>query len=157
MSPDSFTSLTGPMFSTAAMLRVFSAQAGVQRMLDFEAALARAEALHGVIPSPAVVGIVACCDAALIDLPALADAAAAAGNLAIPLVKQLTAQVAKRDAEAAKFVHWGATSQDVIDTGMVLQLRDAIGLMQGRVQEVMLKLAEERGRKAGTGTTDSGN
>jgi adenylosuccinate lyase len=49
-----------------------------------------------------------------------------AGNLAIPLVKQLTAQVKARDPEAARYVHWGATSQDAIDTGLVLQLRGAL-------------------------------
>jgi 3-carboxy-cis,cis-muconate cycloisomerase len=118
--------LTGPMFSTDAMLQAFSDHACIQRMLDFEAALARAEAHHGVIPATAVAAIVAGCDAALIDLPALAQAAAPAGNLAIPLVRQLTAQVARADAEAAKYVHWGATSQDVIDTGLVLQLREAL-------------------------------
>lgn len=146
MSSDLSASLTAPMFSTDAMQRVFSAQAGVQRMLDFEAALARAEALHGVIPPAAVAGIVAGCDVALIDLPALAAAAAAAGNLAIPLVKQLTAQVAKRDAEAAKFVHWGATSQDVIDTGMVLQLRDAIAAIDADLaglNDALAQLAEQ--------------
>jgi 3-carboxy-cis,cis-muconate cycloisomerase len=122
-------SLTGSLFSTDAMQHVFAGQACVQRMLDFEAALARAEAKAGVIPSSAAAGIAAACDAAFIDLPALAQAGAASGNLAIPLVRQLTAQTARTDAEAAKFVHWGATSQDVIDTGMVLQLRDALDLI----------------------------
>lgn len=117
------------MGASGDMLRVFSDQAAVQRMLDFEAALARAEAAHGVIPASAVAAIAACCDAARIDLPALAQAAAAAGNLAIPLVKQLTAAVLKDDAEAGKYVHWGATSQDAIDTGLVLQLRDALDLI----------------------------
>ena len=128
MGAGSFT-LTGPMGASSDMLRVFSDQAAVQRMLDFEAGLARAEAAHGVIPASAVAAIVACCDAARIDMPALAQSAAAAGNLAIPLVKQLTAAVLKDDAEAGKYVHWGATSQDAIDTGLVLQLRDALDLI----------------------------
>src|SRR5438128_2710301 len=98
--------LTGPMSASSDMLPVFSDQAAVQRMLDFEAALARAEAAHGVIPTAAVTPIVACCQAARLDLPALAQAAVAAGNLAIPLVKQLTAAVLKDDAEAGKYVHW---------------------------------------------------
>jgi 3-carboxy-cis,cis-muconate cycloisomerase len=117
------------MFSTEAMQAVFSAQACVQGMLDFEAALARAEAETGVIPASAAAPIAACCDAARLDLPALAAAAAAAGNLAIPLVKQLTAVVAQSDNEASKYVHWGATSQDAIDTGLVLQLRRALDLI----------------------------
>ena len=56
------------------------------------------------------------------DLGALAEAATRSGNLAIPLVKALTASVARADAEAARYVHWGATSQDVIDTAAMLTL-----------------------------------
>lgn len=123
------SSLTGALFSTPAMLDVFSAQACVQRMLDFEAALARAQAATGVIPADCAAPIAAACDAGRVDTARLAEAAAPAGNLAIPLVRQLTAIVAGSDPEAARFVHWGATSQDVIDTGLVLQLRDALGLI----------------------------
>jgi len=118
--------LTAAMFSSAAIDAAFGVDACVQRMLDFEAALAQAEAAHGVIPQTAASAIAAACDASRIDLEGLAQAAGAAGNLAIPLIRQLTAQVAQSDAEAAKYVHWGATSQDAIDTGMVLQLRDAL-------------------------------
>jgi len=131
-------SLTGAMFSTDAMQKVFSDAARIQRMLDFEAALARAEARVGVIPAAAVDAIAACCRADGIDLAALARAAGDAGNLAIPLVKQLTAEVEKRDEEASKYVHWGATSQDVIDTGTVLQLRDALGL----IEQELVQLAD---------------
>ena len=66
----------------------------------------------------AVASIVAACQAEFIDADALTGAAASAGNLAIPLVKQLTARVASQAPEAAKYVHWGATSQDIIDSGM---------------------------------------
>jgi 3-carboxy-cis,cis-muconate cycloisomerase len=62
----------------------------------------------------------------LFDIAALGDAATLSGNLAIPLVKALTAEVAKTDAEAARYVHWGATSQDVIDTAAMLTLRAGI-------------------------------
>ena len=134
-------SLTTPMFSTSAMSAVFSDRARVQAMLDVEAALARAEALHAVIPAAAVSDIVACCRTEEIDLTALANDAAAGGNLAIPLVKQLTAAVAKRNPEAAKFVHWGATSQDIIDSGMVLQLRAAIPLLSDDLQQLADALA----------------
>jgi 3-carboxy-cis,cis-muconate cycloisomerase len=95
-------------------------------MLDFEAALARAEAAVGVIPASAVTAIEAACKADQFDLAALADAATRSGNLAIPLVKTLTAKVAKADTEAARYVHWGATSQDVIDSATMLGLRAAI-------------------------------
>lgn len=98
----------------------------LQHMLDFEAALARAEATVGVIPAGAVKAIEAACRADHFDMGALAEAATRSGNLAIPLVKALTADVAKADADAARYVHWGATSQDVIDSATMLSLRAAI-------------------------------
>ncbi|HEX8957802.1 MAG TPA: 3-carboxy-cis,cis-muconate cycloisomerase [Burkholderiaceae bacterium] len=128
--------------STPAMEAIFSDRNCVQRMLDVEAALAVAEARHGVIPAPAVASISASCKAELIDFAALADAAATAGNLAIPLVRQLTAGVAKSDAEAAKYVHWGATSQDVIDTGMALQLREALAQIDADLRQLGNALSE---------------
>jgi 3-carboxy-cis,cis-muconate cycloisomerase len=100
--------------------------ATLQHMLDFEAALARAEAAVGVIPASAVGPVANACRAELFDLGKLAEAATRSGNLAIPLVKTLTADVAKADADAARYVHWGATSQDVIDTAVMLGLRAAI-------------------------------
>ncbi|HSY28328.1 MAG TPA: 3-carboxy-cis,cis-muconate cycloisomerase [Burkholderiaceae bacterium] len=125
MSSPILPDLNAAFDSTLAMRAVFSDRARIQRMLDVEAALARAEAQSGIIPAVALAAINAVCDADQMDFSALASAASMAGNLAIPLVKQLTARVASIDAEAAKYVHWGATSQDIIDTGLVLQLRDA--------------------------------
>jgi 3-carboxy-cis,cis-muconate cycloisomerase len=121
--------LLDPLFRWQALDELFSDHARVQRMLDFEAALARAEARTGAIPAAAAVATEKNCRAEHIDFPKLAHAAALAGNLAIPLVKQLTALVAEDDKESARFVHWGATSQDVIDTGFILQLRDALDLI----------------------------
>ena len=121
--------LLDPLFRWRALDEIFSDRARVQRMLDFEAALARAEARVGVIPHAASVAIEKKCRAELIDLPLLAESAALAGNLAIPLVKQLTALVAQDDKESARFVHWGATSQDAIDTGFILQLQEALDLI----------------------------
>jgi len=121
--------LTDLVCGNAAANEIWSPRATVQAMLDVEAALARASALHGVIPSSAVESIVAACNADNIDANALMSGAQAGGNLAIPLVKQLTAVVKASDAEAAKYVHWGATSQDIIDTGVVLQLRAALDLL----------------------------
>ena len=137
----SFTALTSHLFSTDGMRQVFAPQASVQRMLDVEAALAAALAAEGLIPASAVAPIRAACDASRYDLDALAAAALPAGNLAIPLVKQLTAEVAAMDADAARYVHWGATSQDVIDTGLVLQLREAIDLISVELGELADALA----------------
>jgi 3-carboxy-cis,cis-muconate cycloisomerase len=117
------------MLSSAAMRAVCDDVAYLQNMLDFEAALARAEAATGVIPESAVGPIAAACRAESFDLASLAEAATRSGNLAIPLVKALTADVAKADADAARYVHWGATSQDVIDTAAMLGLRAAIGAL----------------------------
>src|SRR4051794_3275667 len=122
----SLSPLLAPMFSSAAMRAVCDDTACLQHMLDFEAALARAEAAAGVIPASAVGSIANACRAEAFDLSALAEAATRSGNLAIPLVKALTAAVGKADPDAARYVHWGATSQDVIDTATMLTLRAAI-------------------------------
>lgn len=118
----------------------------LQHMLDFEAALARAEAVVGVIPAAAISAIETSCRADRFDLAALAEAATRSGNLAIPLVKALTADVAKTDPDAARYVHWGATSQDVIDTATMLGLRAAIDTLLADLDRAIAgfaKLAEQ--------------
>src|SRR5882757_8638393 len=125
----SLSPLLAPMLSSAAMRAVCDDQETLQHMLDFEAALARAEAATGVIPASAAEPIAKACKADGFDLADLAEAATHSGNLAIPLVKALTANVAKSDADAARYVHWGATSQDVIDTGTMLGLRAGIDVI----------------------------
>jgi 3-carboxy-cis,cis-muconate cycloisomerase len=122
----SLSPLLAPLFSSAAMRAVCDDAAYLQHMLDFEAALARAEAGVGVIPASAAAPIAKACKAEAFELSTLAEAAARSGNLAIPLVKALTAAVAKADGDAARYVHWGATSQDVIDTATMLSLRAAV-------------------------------
>lgn len=107
----------------------FTLHARVQAMLDVEAALAEAEATNGIIPREAAAAIRAAAKADLFDIAAIESEAERAGNLAIPMVRQLTSRVASTDADAARYVHWGATSQDVIDTGLVLQLRAAVPLI----------------------------
>ncbi len=114
------------LFSTAGMSAVFSPEAHVREMLAFEAALARAEARAGIIPQEAATVITASCKEELFDVAALYREAAAAGTPAIPLVRMLTARI---EGEAQKFVHWGATSQDVIDTALMLQMRDGLDLL----------------------------
>lgn len=130
-----------PLFAGPAIAAVFSDHAHLQGMLDFEAALARAEAKTGVIPQAAVAPIVSACVADAYDLAVLADAAAKAGNTAIPMVKMLTARVAESDGEAARYVHWGATSQDAMDTGLVLQLRQALSLIEADLARLSAALA----------------
>lgn len=139
------TGLLDPLLGALEVSAIFADRGRLDGMLRFEAALARAEARVGVIPAGAAPIIAGKCAVDLLDLPALAQAGAPAGNLAIPLVKQLTGLVATADAEAARFVHWGATSQDVIDTGQVLQLRDALASIDAdlrRLAEALAALAE---------------
>src|SRR5271168_951036 len=128
--------LLDALFRSNALDQLFSDTADLQGMLDFEAALARAEARTGVIPVAAAPAIAAKCQANLFDKEALQSAAALAGNLAIPLVKQLTALVAKDDKDAARHIHWGATSQDAIDTGRILQLRKALEIITSDLDRV---------------------
>lgn len=118
--------LADTLFSTPAMVATFSGEAHVRQMLAFEAALARAEARAGLIPEQAADAIAAGCRAEAIDVAALAREAVAAGTPAIPLVRLLTDLV---QGEGRKFVHWGATSQDAIDTALVLQMRDGLDLL----------------------------
>ncbi|MGB9403351.1 MAG: 3-carboxy-cis,cis-muconate cycloisomerase [Candidatus Acidiferrales bacterium] len=134
--------LLGPLFRWEAVDDLFSDRARVQGMLDFEAALARADARAGVIPANAAAAIAAKCRTELFDMNALARATAIAGNPAIPLVKELTKLVAKDDKEAARFVHWGATSQDAIDTGFALQLRSALEHIEAELEKFSNALAQ---------------
>src|SRR5450432_249220 len=138
----SLSPLLAPMLSSAAMRAACDDATYLQYMLDFEAALARAEAATGVIPARAADPIAKACKAGLFDLDALAEAATRSGNLAIPLVKALTAGVAKADPDAARYVHWGATSQDAIDTAAVLTLRAAIDALLGDVDRAIAGFAK---------------
>src|SRR5882672_10490569 len=137
----SLSPLLAPMLSSPAMRVVCDDVAYLQHMLDFEAALARAEAATGVIPQSAAGPIAAACETESFDLTALAEAATRSGNLAIPLVKALTAKVAEADADAARYVHWGATSQDVIDTACMLTLRAAIDALLGDIDRAIAGFA----------------
>ena len=123
--------------STPEMIDAFGEVAIVQGMLDFEAALARAQASAGVIPASAGELIAAACRVEGFDLNAIVAASSVAGTLAIPLVKQLQAAVAQANAEAAGYVHWGSTSQDVIDTAMVLATRRALALIDVRLCDLI--------------------
>ncbi len=132
--------------TTPDMVAAFDDAAVVQAMLAFEAALARAQAAEGLIPPAAASAIGGVCNAQLYDIPALVRAGRRAGSLAIPLVKELTRTVALYDAEAARHVHWGSTSQDVIDTALVLATREALRLLDDGLRDLtgrLLQLAEE--------------
>lgn len=135
------TGLYGELFADGEMADLLDDRAALQGMLDFEAALARAEVEVGVIPAAAADVIGTRCKVEFYDAAAIGKAATLAGNPAIPLVKALTARVAAVDAEAAKWVHYGATSQDVIDSGHAQQYRAACNLLLQRSARLAKALA----------------
>jgi 3-carboxy-cis,cis-muconate cycloisomerase len=123
----------------------FSPAGRIQAMLDVEAALAEALAEAGVIPGTSVAPIRQAARAERYDLTALGAEAELAGNPVIPLVRHLTQAVAAAHPAAAGHVHWGATSQDVMDTALVLQLRAAggdIAATLGRAADAAALLSE---------------
>jgi 3-carboxy-cis,cis-muconate cycloisomerase len=111
--------------TTEPLAEVFSDGSILQAMLDFEVALARAEARAGIVPRFAADQIAAAAHASEFDTDALSRAIFRAGTPGIPLVKALTEKLKAGDPEAAGWVHWGATSQDIADTALVLLLKRA--------------------------------
>jgi 3-carboxy-cis,cis-muconate cycloisomerase len=133
-------SLYERIFYNEKASRLFTDKAIIAYMLRFQSALAQAQAKHGVIPVAAASIIEACCSVDNINKEQLIQEAALGGNAAIPLVKQLTTFIKQRDGEAAKYVHFGATSQDVIDTAMMLQVRDAFGIIEDGLHQLLQQL-----------------
>jgi 3-carboxy-cis,cis-muconate cycloisomerase len=115
--------------TTERLAEVFSDASLLQSMLQFEVALARAEARCDVIPADAADHIAAAANADHFDAAAIARAARASGTIAVPFVDALVERVSLRDARAAAFVHRGATSQDVTDTAIVLCVRRAVSMI----------------------------
>jgi 3-carboxy-cis,cis-muconate cycloisomerase len=127
------------------MLDIFGDAALVRAALNFEAALAGAEAAEGLIQAQDATAIIAACRTLTVDPAILAEEAAHAGTLAIPLVRRLREAVAQSDGNAAKNVHRGGTSQDVADTALMLQAKAAGGLIEaelGRMMSALAALAE---------------
>jgi 3-carboxy-cis,cis-muconate cycloisomerase len=138
LTNEATTRLLDPLFTTEAMREFFSDRRTLQGMLDFELALARALVATGQAPAGVLTAFEQASKADAYDIAALGRDAALAGNLAIPLLKELTARVAASNKDAAAFVHFGATSQDAIDTGRVLQIRDALQL----IDEALVKIGD---------------
>jgi 3-carboxy-cis,cis-muconate cycloisomerase len=149
--PFSSSVLLAPINSSAAMRDALNDRARLQRMLDFEAALARAQAAVGIVPALVLDRIASAARAEGYDLAALAKAATACGNIAQPVIEALTAEVAKADPMAARYVHCGAAVQDLIDTALVLDLRaalDALMIDLNRAIEGFTALAGRHRRTA---------
>jgi 3-carboxy-cis,cis-muconate cycloisomerase len=133
------SSVYGGLFTTPAMRAVFADEARLQRMLDVEAALARAQAKLGLIPAEAAVEITARADVSGFDLAGIGRGTELVGYPIVPLIKALS-QACARDA--GRYVHWGATTQDIIDTGLVLQLRDGLELIREDLEGIETALAD---------------
>ena len=128
-----------------ALADAMGERALVSGVFAFEAALAQAQALEGVIPQEAAAVIANAAAGISVAPEAVAADAARAGALTIPLVKLLIADVRRRDASAAGFVHFGATSQDAMDTALVLQLDRAMELIDAdlaRLADAAARLAD---------------
>lgn len=148
MSDGSVARLHARVLGDADVAAHFSGHAQLQAILDVEAALAGAEAEVGMVPASCVAPIQAAARAELYDPDRLAAEATETGNPVIPVVRQLTERVAAADADAARFVHWGATSQDILDTGLVLQLRTAVPTVTDRLARAVRAAAVHATRYA---------
>jgi 3-carboxy-cis,cis-muconate cycloisomerase len=128
----------GPLFVPGELLEAVSGRGWLEAMLEFEAALARAEAQTGIVPSEAAAAIAERCDPSLYDFDELLRQGRAIGSPPEPLVRALRDNVG---GNAAGWVHWGATSQDVMDTASMLVARRALDLVLAEVDGVAAALA----------------
>ena len=129
-------------FGTPAMRAIFEDSALLERYTEVEVALARAQGALDVIPAQAAKDIAAKCDAAKLDLDRLKKETETVGYPILPLVRQLAAQC----GEAGKFLHWGATTQDIMDSAVVLQVRDALALIEKDIDALRAILAQQAKR-----------
>lgn len=122
--------LIDSLATTGPLADLFSDDSVLRAMLDFEAALARVEGRLHIIPPAAAKTISAVARAASLDAAAIASAALQSGTPAIPFVRAFTESVRAQNPASAGFVHWGATSQDVCDTALLLLLQKAQAIFQ---------------------------
>jgi 3-carboxy-cis,cis-muconate cycloisomerase len=138
--------LIDSLASTEPLEEIFSDRSILQAMLHFEVGLARVEARLGIIPQAAAESIAAAANPDAFDVAALSQNTLRAGTYGIPLAKALTEIVRAKDASAAGFVHYGATSQDVSDTALILLLKRARPLIESdltRAVKALQKLSEQ--------------
>jgi adenylosuccinate lyase len=124
------------LYGTPAMRAVFSDRATLQAWFDAEAALAEAQGQCGLIPKTAAEAIARAADAGRVDLDALGEGIARVGHPFVPAIKALE----ELAGEAGAFVHFGATTQDIMDTGAVLQMRAALDLIEAGVEGLIAAL-----------------
>ncbi|MBL6081076.1 3-carboxy-cis,cis-muconate cycloisomerase [Belnapia sp. T18] len=137
----------GALYGTEAMRACMGEMALLQHMLDVEAALAHAQARLGIVPAEAAAAIRAAARAERLDLAALAAATRNTGYPVVGLVRQLSRLAG---AEAGRWTHWGATTQDIMDTAVVLQMRAGLDLVRAELLAVNAGLAALAVRHRGT-------
>ncbi len=135
-------SLYSDMFYAIDINALFTDEATVAQFLRVESALAQAQAENDIIPKLAADVIEKVCSAKCIDIEKLKLDIVLSGNAAIPLVKQLTERVKDVDESASKYVHLGATSQDIVDTATVLQIHEFIGWLEQELASLENQLVE---------------
>jgi 3-carboxy-cis,cis-muconate cycloisomerase len=133
------STIFGDIFSTAAMRRIWSDENRTQKYLDIEAALARVQARLGIIPQAAADEIVRNCAIDKIDMAKLKAQTERIGYPVLGVVSQLNALCRDRLGE---YCHWGATTQDITDTATVLQIREALDLIEADLKAISAALAE---------------
>ncbi|GAA2786346.1 3-carboxy-cis,cis-muconate cycloisomerase [Saccharopolyspora taberi] len=148
-TPGTDAGLLAPTWAGVPAAAALSDEAWLQAMLDVEVALARAQAGLGVIPQDAVPPITAAARAGRLDLAGLAVRARQAANPVVGLVGALVAEVATESKVAAEYVHRGGTSQDVLDTAMMLLARDALDGIVGDLRTTASAFAELARRHRG--------
>jgi 3-carboxy-cis,cis-muconate cycloisomerase len=117
------------IFYSGKFLTIFSTENLIRTMLFVETELAKAQASHGLIPSSAAMDIEQACHLDEIKIDLLVREAGSGANLVIPLVNQLVALVDEKSGEASRYIHFGATSQDIIDTAMMIRLKEATKIL----------------------------
>lgn len=137
----------GGLFGSDAMRAVFSEAGFVQKMLDVEAALARVEARLGIVPQASADAITA---AARLDRVSLAEIGASTRSVGYPVVALVKALGRAAGGEAQRHVHWGATTQDIMDSALVLQMRDGLGLVEASLRRVVAGLVQQARRHRAT-------
>jgi 3-carboxy-cis,cis-muconate cycloisomerase len=126
----------GTLYGSDAMRALFDERAYFQRMLDVEAALARVQARLGIIPTAAAEAITR---AAGVERLSTEELAASARTVGYPVVG-LVGALSRAAGEAGRWTHWGATTQDIMDTATVLQLRDGLALVRTALADLILAL-----------------
>jgi 3-carboxy-cis,cis-muconate cycloisomerase len=129
------------VFGDAAVLELFSEKSLVEAWLEVERALAAAQAGLGIVPAGAAASIAAEATADKIDVDRLREQTRVVGYPILPLLEQIRAA---SSPEVARYLHWGATTQDVMDTGLALTLRRALE----RVEALTLELGGTIAAKA---------